>query len=94
MGRLELRAITGTYEKNGETKKRYATIGNLWTDEDGKPQSIVLETVPVNWEGKAYVSEPYQKDRPLRQDEALSKAQDVVIEDIDNKPIDLSDIPF
>lgn len=39
----------------------------------------------------------HSKDRlnqPLKQHEVLDKAKDVVIDDIDDKPIDLSEIPF
>lgn len=92
--RLDLRAVTREYKKEGETKRVYATIGSLWTDDDGKPQSIQLDLTPVNWDGKAFVSEPYDKDRPMKQHEALEKTRDVAPNDIDDKPIDLSEIPF
>jgi len=31
----DLVVTKGSYEKNGETKKKYETIGNVWKREDG-----------------------------------------------------------
>jgi hypothetical protein len=45
-------AVTGTYQKNGETKKQYTTIGAMFKREDGSV-CIKLDTVPVGtvWDG-------------------------------------------
>lgn len=94
MGKLyDIRAITGEYEKDGETKKRYATIGVVLETKNGG-QMIKLETIPVGWDGVAYLNEPYQKDQTMTQAQALNGGRDVVIEDIDDSPISLDEIPF
>lgn len=94
--RYDIRAKVRTYKdpKTGEDKNVYATIGTAWIGD--KTNSIQLDTVPVNWDGKAFLNEPYQKDAPMTQSQALNSGKDVVPEDIDDKPIDLSDvnIPF
>ena len=74
----DIRAVTGTYEKDGETKKRYATIGAVLETKNGG-QMIKLDTLPVSWDGFAYLNEPYEKDKP---------------NDISDKPLDLSEVPF
>lgn len=33
----DLTVVTGTYEKNGETKRRYMQIGSMMESDDGKP---------------------------------------------------------
>ena len=54
----------GTYtNKAGETKADWMHIGRLVTHEDGK-QSIYLDAIPTNFDGKAYVfaREQYQPE--------------------------------
>lgn len=44
-------AVTGTYEQNGQTKKRYTNVGTLFTREDGS-LSLKMDAVPVApWDG-------------------------------------------
>jgi hypothetical protein len=46
-------ATTGTYKDGqGAAKKRYTTVGKLFTDDQGR-QSIKLDTIPVgpDWSG-------------------------------------------
>lgn len=94
--RYDIRAKVREYKDNktGEVKNVYATIGSAWIGE--KTNSISLDTIPVNWDGKAFLNEPYEKksDKPMTQAQALNGGKDVVLEDIDDKPIDLSSIPF
>ena len=51
----EITVITGTYkDKNGQEKKRYQTIGNLF--EDGEYLKIKIDVIPLvkgGWEGWA-----------------------------------------
>ena len=51
----EISVITGTYkDKNGQEKKRYQTIGNLF--EDGEYLKIKIDVIPLvkgGWEGWA-----------------------------------------
>jgi len=95
----DIRAITGEYEKEGETKKRYQTIGAVLETKSGG-QMIKLDVIPMKWDGFAYLNEPYKDDfdKKEHQDQHnFNKAsRDVVIDDIDDKPIDLSgvEIPF
>ena len=92
--RYEIRAKVREYEdkKTGETKSVYATIGSAWLDGDKK--SIQLDTVPVSWDGRAFINEPFNKDQPMTQAQALNGGKDFAPEDIDDKPISLEDIPF
>lgn len=62
MGKLyEVTAVTGTYEKDGETKKRYMNIGSVIETKNGL--SLKLEAVPVGWDGWAYLNEPQQREQ-------------------------------
>lgn len=94
--RYDIRAKVREYPdpKTGELKSVYKTIGSAWIGE--KTNSIELDVIPVNWSGKAFLNEPYEKDRPLQQHEVLGKAKDTVLDDISDEPIDLSklDVPF
>ena len=85
MARYDIRAKVRTYKDNktGEEKSVYATIGSAWIGE--KTNSITLDSIPVNWDGKAFLNEPYEKQ---------SASKDVVLEDISDEPISLSEIPF
>ena len=51
----EISVITGTYkDKNGQEKKRYQTIGNLF--EDGEYLKIKIDVMPLikgGWDGWA-----------------------------------------
>jgi len=81
--RYDIRAKVRTYKDNktGEEKNVYATIGSAWIGE--KTNSITLDTIPVNWDGKAFLNEPYEK-----------QPKDVAPVDIDDKEIDLNSLPF
>lgn len=45
-------AITGTYHKAGETKKRYTNIGTLFQGDDGS-LSLKIDAIPAGntWDG-------------------------------------------
>lgn len=92
--RYDIRAKVRTYKDNktGEEKAVYATIGSAWIGE--QTNSIQLDVIPLNWSGKAFLNEPYEKYKPMTQAQSLNGGKDVVLEDIDDKPISLSDIPF
>ena len=51
---------TTTYEKNGESKKKYTNVGTLFVYDDGGI-GIKLDAIPVNFDGKLSVYE--KKDR-------------------------------
>lgn len=92
--RYDIRAKVREYKDNktGEVKNVYATIGSAWVGD--KTNSISLDTIPVNWDGKAFLNEPYEKDKPMSQAQAVNGGKDVVLEDIEDKPISLDSIPF
>lgn len=56
----DIRAKIGEYEKDGETKGRYVTIGAVVQTKAGA-KMIKLDTIPVSWEGFAYLSEPLKQ---------------------------------
>lgn len=90
----DIRAKIGEYEKDGETKARYMTIGAVLETKNGG-KMIKIDVIPTNWDGFAYLNEPYDKesDRPLKQHEVLSKSKEIVLEDLDDT-ISLENIPF
>lgn len=93
--RMDIRAKVRTYKdtKTGEEKNVYATIGTAWIGE--KTNSIQLDTVPVNWDGKAFLNEPYEKEKPLQQHEVIAQSNDVVPDDIsDDLKEQLAKLPF
>ncbi len=62
-----------------------------WNDKDGNARnrvSVVANDVTF------LDAKTQDNSKPMTQDYALNKAKDVVIEDIDDKPIDLTEIPF
>lgn len=64
-------AITGAYtDKEGREKKRYATLGAVIETKNGP--MLKLETIPVTWEGIAYLNEP----RPRTQAPTASPPMD------------------
>ena len=80
----DVRAKIGEYEKDGETKARYTTIGAVLETKNGGTL-LKLDTVPVNWEGFAYLVEPYEQKENLTNEAP---------KDIPNNAPDLSSIPF
>jgi len=96
--RREARAIVRTYKDNeGNDKNVYQTIGTAWVSPHASTVTVQLETIPISkgWNGKIYINKPYEKDdKELTHDFNKQASKDVVLEDIDEKPIDLSTIPF
>jgi hypothetical protein len=62
--KFDLVAVTGTYEVNGETKKRYANCGAVFEKEDGS-LSVKIESLPVGteWNGWLSMYEPQQRQQ-------------------------------
>lgn len=86
----DVRAITGEYEKDGETKKRYTTIGAVLETKNGG-MMIKLDVLPTNWEGFAYLNEPLPpKSAGTPQS---GSGGDVAPDNVDDE-VDLSSIPF
>lgn len=80
----------GEYQKNGETKKRYLTVGAVFENDQGA-QSMKLECVPVGFSGWINFYQPKSKEQSTPQqavqDEFKSAAK-ASFDDMD------SSIPF
>lgn len=60
--RYDIVAITGKYTNSeGQEKSRYANLGVVLENERGA-LSIKLESIPVGWDGWAYLNEPRPRD--------------------------------
>lgn len=102
MAEFELREIVAPIRKytnkEGQEKTEYIKIGTARVSEHGSQIQLFIKSTPLNWDGAAYVNKPYEKksdgDKPMTQAQALNGGKDVVLEDIDDRPIDLSEIPF
>lgn len=54
-------AVTGEYtDSQGNKKKRYQTIGSIIDTRNGS--MIKLESIPLGWDGWAYMNEPKAKE--------------------------------
>jgi hypothetical protein len=89
--RRDVRAIVRTYFDKEENKDKnvYQTVGTAWVSPHESTITVQLDSVPVgkDWNGKLYINKPYEKKEE-------KKSEDVILEDIDDSPIDLSEIPF
>lgn len=57
----EIVAITGKYtNKEGKEKNQYLTIGRIIETKNGEMMKI--ESIPVGWDGWAYLNDPRPKD--------------------------------
>ena len=72
-------AITGTYMKDGEEKKRYMNIGVLLERDDGST-CLKLEAVPTNFDGWINFYDP--KITQAKNEIKDSQAQDEMEDDI------------
>ncbi len=83
----DIRAAVDTYEKNGETKRAYRTIGALFKTEKGL--SAKLDAIPVGtvWDGWLYFSDTEdQRKQNFNNGMAQAKQQLEAVKD--------DDIPF
>lgn len=73
------------YEKDGETKTYWPTVGRGFDAKNG----IILriDAVPTNWDGSLYIVE----DKPK---EDTQTKKDVAPAEVSDEPVDLSSIPF
>lgn len=58
--KYEISAKVGTYKKDGQEKNAYRKIGVVM--ETSKGLMAKFETVPVVWDGWAYLNEPEAKE--------------------------------
>jgi hypothetical protein len=60
MAHKEVTAVLGEYvNAQGETKKKYQKIGAIIDSKHGP--MLKLDFVPLEWNGYAYINEPYDK---------------------------------
>ena len=80
--KYEVTAVTGKYtDREGKEKNRYAKLGVIMSTKNGF--MLKLESVPLQWDGWAYLNEPRKDEAP-----AAKKADRGGIEDLDDQ------IPF
>lgn len=101
----ELKVKIREYEDK-ETKKMkgvWQTVGTLWSTPHGSSQFVTLDAIPVNtfkdgervpFDGRISVFKREENKIIQTADDIIENSKDVVIEDIDDKPIDLSEIQF
>lgn len=63
MAYKEVTAVLGEYvNAQGETKKKYTKIGAIIESKHGP--MLKLDVIPLEWNGYAYINEPYDKEKP------------------------------
>lgn len=92
---------SGEYEKDGETKKRWTKAAAVFQEVETGNQTYKFEALPAaDWSGWMKLFAPRKQDNRESSnfDKFVSKKEelkkDTVLEDIEDKPIDLSEIPF
>ena len=83
MAHKEVTAIIGEYvNAKGETKKRYMKIGAIIESKHGP--MLKLDVVPLEWNGYAYINEPYDEatPRPAKAGKPQSQGHDMPEDDI------------
>jgi len=68
---MNIVATTGTYQKDGQEKKEYLTVGALFIYDDGG-MSIKLKAVPTNFDGNLSV---YERDNQQQQQGGHNQSQ-------------------
>ena len=82
MAYKEVTAIMGEYvNAQGETKKKYQKIGAIIESKHGP--MLKLDVIPLEWNGYAFINEPYDKEKPKSEPRPGRRAE----------PMD-DDIPF
>jgi len=94
--RRDVRAKVREYEKDGQTKSVYATIGSAEVSDHGSVIKVYLDTLPLKFDGRLYINKPYEKKDDYSKDiETLKNIADVKDELPDmNHQINIADVPF
>ena len=88
--KYEVTAITGKYtDRDGNEKSRYAKLGVVIEGRNGP--MLKIESIPVGWDGWAYLNEPRDREQPKPSARPQRQA-DASFGDSPGDPND--DIPF
>lgn len=90
-----VKVTNGKYTNDaGEEKNRYVTVGDYFSTDGGNRQAVKLYATAFSEEKwlNIYIEEK-KSDKELTHD-FNKQTRNVVPENIDDKPIDLSEIPF
>mgnify|MGYP000568952431 CR=1 FL=1 len=80
--------------KTGEEKNRYVTVGEFWSTGGGNRQAVKIYAT-LNSDEQWLNIYPVEDVQTKSETHEFNKqTRDVVLEDIEDKPIDLSEIPF
>lgn len=72
--KFEVVAVTGKYtDQSGQEKSRYMNIGSILTTRNGGFM-LKLESVPIGWDGWAYLNEPKPRDPAQQRPAAAAPA--------------------
>lgn len=82
--RAKIRSYTD--KTTGEEKNVYATIGKAWVTPHASKIRVVLDTVPVNWDGVFFLNKPYEPK--------AERPQKDIVAEVTDEPISLDGIPF
>jgi hypothetical protein len=83
MAYKEVTAVMGEYvNAQGETKKKYQKIGAIIESKHGP--MLKLDVIPLEWNGYAFINEPYDKEKPKSEPRPGRRAE----------PMSDDDIPF
>lgn len=78
----DVRAVVSTYEKDGEEKKRYATVGALF--EGDKGMVCKLDLIPTNpaWDGTLFFNDPLEVQK-----EQFDEGMDMARKTLEGQPV-------
>lgn len=85
--KFDVTVITGKYkDRDGVDKNRYQTVGVVLETRNGL--MLKLESIPIGWDGWAYLNEPREwSDAPReRRGATPSQARQVLPTDFDDPP--------
>lgn len=81
MAYKEVTAVMGEYvNAQGETKKKYQKIGAIIESKHGP--MLKLDVIPLEWNGYAFINEPYDKEKPKAEARSGRRAESMPDDDI------------
>lgn len=82
--KYEVTAVTGKYtDNNGTEKSRYQTLGSVIETKNGL--MLKMESVPVGWDGWAYLNDPKPRDSQQQRQQSAPR-QSSGFSDMDDVP--------